>query len=79
MMTLKAARVNKSLTQKKAANLIGVNVSTLSKWENGMSCPTNKRIPKILEVYGVSYDDIIFLPSNYTLSVKVNPKETKTA
>ena len=33
MMTLKAARINKDLTQKKAANLIGVNVSTLSKWE----------------------------------------------
>lgn len=26
MMTLKAARVNKELTQKKAADLIGVNV-----------------------------------------------------
>ena len=79
MMTLKAARVNKDLTQKKAANLIGVNVSTLSKWENGTSCPTNKRIPKILEVYGVSYDDIIFLPSDYALGVRCEPKENKTA
>lgn len=64
MMTLKAARVNKELTQKKAADLIGVNVSTLSKWEKGKSYPTNKRIPKILEVYGVSYDELIFLPAN---------------
>ena len=40
MMTLKAARVNKELTQKKAADLIGVNVSTLSKWEKGKSYPT---------------------------------------
>ncbi len=78
MMTLKAARVNKELTQKKAADLIGVNVSTLSKWEKGKSYPTNKRIPKILEVYGVSYDEIIFLPVNYTLNVKVN-NETKSA
>lgn len=78
MMTLKAARVNKELTQKKAADLIGVNVSTLSKWEKGKSYPTNKRIPKILEVYGVSYDEIIFLPVNYALNVKVN-NETKLA
>jgi putative transcriptional regulator len=78
MMTLKAARVNKELTQKKAADLIGVNVSTLSKWEKGKSYPTNKRIPKILEVYGVSYDEIIFLPANYALNVKIN-NETKSA
>jgi len=77
-MTLKAARVNKELTQKKAADLIGVNVSTLSKWEKGKSYPTNKRIPKILEVYGVSYDEIIFLPANYALNVKIN-NETKSA
>ncbi len=78
MMTLKAARVNKELTQKKAADLIGVNVSTLSKWEKGKSYPTNKRIPKILEVYGVSYDEIIFLPANYALNVKIS-NETKSA
>ena len=78
MMTLKAARVNKELTQKKAADLIGVNVSTLSKWEKGKSYPTNKRIPKILEVYEVSYDEIIFLPANYALNVKTN-NETKSA
>lgn len=78
MMTLKAARVNKELTQKKAADLIGVNVSTLSKWEKGKSYPTNKRIPKILEVYGVSYDEIIFLPANYALNVKAS-NETKSA
>lgn len=78
MMTLKAARVNKELTQKKAADLIGVNVSTLSKWEKGKSYPTNKRIPKILEVYEVSYDEIIFLPANYALNVKIS-NETKSA
>ena len=78
MMTLKAARVNKELTQKKAADLIGVNVSTLSKWEKRKSYPNNKRIPKILEVYGVSYDEIIFLPANYALNVKIN-NETKSA
>lgn len=70
MMTLKAARINKDLTQKKAANLIGVNVSTLSKWEKGESYPSIKRIPAILDVYGVSYDEIIFLPRNNALSVK---------
>lgn len=64
-MTLKAARINKKLTQKQAAKLIGVNVSMLSKWETGKAFPSTKRIPKITEAYGVNYDELIFLPTNY--------------
>lgn len=64
-LSLKAARVNKKLTQKEAAKLIGVNVSMLSKWEAGKSVPSAKRIPKITEVYGVTYDELIFLPLDY--------------
>ena len=60
-LTLKAARINKKLNQKKAAKLIGVSVGMLSKWETGKCFPSAKRIPKICEVYGVRYDDLIFL------------------
>lgn len=65
MMTLKAARVNKGLTQKEAAKLIGISPSALAKWENFKSYPSNRWIPKILEIYSVSYDELIFLPINY--------------
>lgn len=61
-ITLKAARVNKKLNQKEAAKLIGVSVSMLSKWEQGKNFPSTKRIARITEVYGVKYDDLIFLP-----------------
>lgn len=61
-ITLKAARVNKKLSQKKAAKLIGVSVSMLSKWETGKCFPSARRIPKITETYGIKYDDLIFLP-----------------
>lgn len=61
-ITLKAARVNKRLKQTQAAKLLGVSLSTLSKWERGKSFPSVKHIPKITEVYGIEYDDIIFLP-----------------
>lgn len=61
-ITLKAARVNKNLSQSAAAKLIGVSESMLSKWENGKAFPSTKRIPKILDAYGVKYDDLIFLP-----------------
>ena len=74
-MTLKAARVNKNLSQTEAAKLIGVNAVTLSKWETGRAFPSTKRIPKITEVYGVKYDDLIFLPADYTKSVIADKRE----
>ena len=65
-VTLKAARVNAGLTQKEAAERIGVNVAMIVKWENEGASPTAKRILKILEVYGMKFEDIIFAPSNST-------------
>lgn len=64
-MTLKAARVNKGITQKDAAELIGVSKEQLGNWERGVSYPNVAHIPKIELTYGVGYYDIIFLPSTY--------------
>lgn len=61
-ITLKSARVNKNLTQAKAAELIGVTVDTLSNYERGKSYPDVPVIQKMEEVYEVSYSDLIFLP-----------------
>ena len=59
-MTLKAARINKGLTQINAAKQIGVAVSTLKNWENGKHFPKQPQIMAICEVYDLSYDDIFF-------------------
>lgn len=63
-MTLKAARVNTGLTQKAAAVKFGVSNKTLCSWEKGLSFPDASKIPLICDAYGVSYDDLIFLPNN---------------
>ncbi len=63
-MTLKAARVNVGLTQKAAAKKFDVSNKTLFNWENGLSFPDASKIPLICDAYRVSYDDLIFLPSN---------------
>lgn len=60
-ITLRAARVNKGLTQKEMAELVGVNNTTILKWEKGETYPDVINIRKIEEVLGVKYDDIIFL------------------
>lgn len=58
--TLEACRINKKLTQEQAGELIGVHVSTIKSWESGRTYPNQPQIEKICEVYGVSYDNIIF-------------------
>nr|DAL55730.1 MAG TPA_asm: Helix-turn-helix XRE-family like protein [Caudoviricetes sp.] len=64
-MTLKAARVNKNLTQRVAARLIGISVDTLSNYERGKSFPDIPTLKKIEEVYETPYSDLIFLPVDY--------------
>lgn len=61
-MTLKAARVNAGLSQREAADRIGVTDDTLSNWERGKSYPNAINIKRIEDVYAVKYDNIIFLP-----------------
>lgn len=63
-ITLKAARVNKGLTQLEASRRIGVTEDTLGNWERAKSFPNVPQIKRIEEVYGVSYNELIFLPAN---------------
>lgn len=63
-ITMKAARINAGLTQKVAAKKLNVSNKTLHRWENGISYPTPPKIEAICTLYGLSYDDIIFLPCN---------------
>ena len=67
-ITLKAARMNVNLTQSEAAEKIGVTVDTIGNWERAKSFPNALQIRRIEEVYGIPYNDLIFLP-NKTLSV----------
>lgn len=60
-MTLAAARVNKGYTQLDAAEKLEISVSTLKNWEKGCRFPKQPQIEKICELYGLTYDDIIFL------------------
>ena len=63
-MTLEAARRNVKLTQKEAAEKLDVSNATLCSWEKGITFPNAQQIDKICELYGVSYDNLNFLPQN---------------
>lgn len=59
-MTLKAARINKGLTQKEAAKEIGIRVDTLSNYERGNTYPDIPILKNIEKVYEIGYNDIIW-------------------
>lgn len=69
-VTLKAARINMGMNQKEAAKALGIAVDTLSKYERGVSFPTVPVIQRIEVLYGIPYNNLIFLPQNNGLTVK---------
>lgn len=66
-LTLKAARVNKGMTQEEAAKLLGINVGTLINYEAGKTFPDVPMITRIEKLYGVTYNDIDFLCNTKTV------------
>ena len=67
-LSLKTAREIKGLKQAEAAELIGVSTDTLGNYERGKSYPDIPVLRKIEEVYGVSYDRLIFLPLDFGIT-----------
>lgn len=63
-ISMKAARVNAGLSQKEVADRLGVSNKTIGNWENGITYPPADKIPEICELYGLSYDNLNFLPSD---------------
>lgn len=68
-ISLAAARVNANLTQKKAAEMLGICKETLISWEKGKTIPRHNQVLKLSEIYNMPID-YIFLPYNLTKSVK---------
>ncbi len=58
-MGFKSARKNASLTQQHAADLFGVDRSTVTKWECGQSMPRAALLSKIAEVYQCEIPDLL--------------------
>lgn len=71
LFTLRTARELRGMSQKEAAQLIGVGEDTLSNYERGKSYPDIPTLRKIEEVYGIPYAQIIFLPLDYDKTVNI--------
>lgn len=62
-ISLKAARVNAGYSQEQASKILHVSKTTIINWEKGYSEPKTSQARQISELYGIPYDNIIFLPS----------------
>lgn len=76
-MSLQMARKIKNMTQDEAAKAIGVSVDTLSNYERGKTYPDIPVLRKIEEVYQISYNQIIFLPLDYGITVKTKEENNE--
>ena len=54
---LKKFRLAKKMTQENAAEKLGVNAQTVSRWECGTTLPDALMLPEIARLYGVTVDD----------------------
>ena len=67
-ITLKAARVNANLTQDAVAEKLKKSKNTIVSYEKGRSVPDIETGKALAKLYGVSVDDLIFLPRDCALS-----------
>lgn len=67
--SLKALRINNGWTIEKAASMYKVSPETVKNYESYKTFPDVPIIENILKATGLSYDDIIFLPNDYGLTV----------
>lgn len=65
-ITMKAARVNAGLTQQQAANALNISKNTLARYEKGKAVPLVTMARDMAKLYGISVNDIIFLPADCT-------------
>ena len=54
----KAARKNSGLSQQQLADMLGMNRSSISKYENGIGLPLANTLQRICEIFGVSIDSM---------------------
>lgn len=59
-ISLAAARVNAEFTQEEAARIMGVDRSTIRRWEKYEKIPNYDESERLANLYGVSLDNIFF-------------------
>lgn len=52
-------RKNNNMTQKQVADILGLDQTTISRWEKGRKLPRAERLTTIAKLYGCNIDDLL--------------------
>jgi transcriptional regulator with XRE-family HTH domain len=58
-MSFKRCRLVAGLTQKQAADALGVDQSAVSLWDRGITRPRAALLPKVAKLYGCTVDELL--------------------
>jgi transcriptional regulator with XRE-family HTH domain len=68
---LKALRVEHKISQRKLADLIGIDFTYISKIESGsMAPPVEEKILKISEIFNVDYDELLIAAKKVPIDIQ---------
>ena len=59
MNNIRKIRVECNFTQEQMAKRVGVERSTVAKWETGASLPRSELLPKLADVLGCTVDELL--------------------
>ncbi|MFP4347546.1 MAG: helix-turn-helix domain-containing protein [Thermodesulfobacteriota bacterium] len=68
---LSTLRNERGLTQQEMANLIGVGIAQIRRYEKGNSSPTLEVIKKVAHTLGISADELIFDENERVAAAKI--------
>lgn len=74
-ISLKAARVNKEMSQERVAKMLNVTRQTIINWENGKTVPGIPELTMLSSIYEIP-QDYIFLPCYSTKSKHIREDHT---
>ena len=62
---IKTERINKNLTQKAVAELLGVTQDSISLWENGKRIPDTQYLKDLCKIFDISADYLLGLEDDF--------------
>lgn len=74
MKSIKFLRIKKGLTQLQLAKLLGVDQTTVAKWENNLSLPRADKLPLLTHTLGCSIEELF---NNYDCFDSTTQMEVK--
>ncbi|MFA5528843.1 MAG: helix-turn-helix transcriptional regulator [Peptostreptococcales bacterium] len=58
MNEIQKKRIKNGMSQEQLAELLGIDRSTIAKWETGVSFPRGEKLPDLARILNCSIDDL---------------------